>query len=692
MFRLSFVFVLFISIISFAQDKKPMSVEDLWKMKRIGTFDVSPDGRQIAFSVTSYKIDKNKGNTDIYLINTDGSNLRALKNSEKNESEPKFTPDGKKIAYVMDDQIWLCNIDGRKDVQLTKIYTGASGLVWSPDGSRFLFVSSVYPDCETQDCNEAKDKAKDTSKVKAEIFTGLMYRHWDHWRGEKRSHLFLFDMKTKSASDLTLNSSFDVPPIDLGSDRDYSFSPDGNEVAFTTNMAETLAISTNNDIFLIDMNSLKAGKAAEYKKVSQSSGNDHQPVYSPDSSYIAFLSMARAGFEADKKRVMIYNRKTGELKSLTDKFDRSADHIVWSPDSKFIYFTAANEIYSSVYKLDISTEQVRMILANTYTTSPVVTSNGRSIIFKQQKSTMPYELFSMSDNGANVKRLTNLNKDVLDKIEFGSLETIWYEGAERSTVQAIIVRPPFFDPSKKYPMMFLIHGGPQGHWSDDFHFRWNIQMFAAKGYIVVAPNPRGSTGYGQQFTDEISQDWGGKPYIDLMNCYDYVINNYDYVDKNNTFAAGASYGGYMINWIEGHTDRFSALVCHDGVFNLESMYGTTEELWFTDWEFGGAPWQNRDLYKKWSPHQYVENFRTPMLVVHGAKDFRVPEEQAFQLFTSLQRMGVESEFLYFPDETHFVSKPQNSLLWWNTIFNWFDKFKKGQSDERTQSIYRQHNN
>lgn len=677
MYRISFLLLLFISTVIPAQTKRPMSVEDLWKMKRIGTFDISPDGRKIVFQVTTYRIDKNKGNSDIWIVNADGTGLKALRSSEKNESEPKFTPDGKNISYLMGDQIWQCDTAGLNDVQLTNIYTGASGLVWSPDGSKFLFVSSVYPDCPTQQCNEEKDKAKDTSKVKAEIFTELMYRHWDHWRGSKRSHLFLFDMKDKSYSDLTLNSTYDVPPIDLGSDRDYSFSPDGNEIAFTCNMAETLAISTNNDIFLVSLKSLKKGKPAELKKISQSMGNDHQPVYSPDSNYIAFLSMARAGFEADKKRIMLYNLKTGELSSLTDKFDRSADHIVWSPDSKFIYFTAANEIYSSVYKLEVSTQRVKMILPRYYAASPLVTTDGKTIIFKQQRSDLPYELFSMTETGGSVKQITFLNKDILDQIQFGALETIWFDGAERKTIQSIIVRPPFFDPSEKYPMIFLIHGGPQGHWSDDFHYRWNIQMFAAKGYIVVAPNPRGSTGYGQQFTDEISKDWGGKPYIDLMNCYDYVINNYSYIDSNNTFAAGASYGGYMVNWLEGHTDRFSAVVSHDGVFNLESMYGTTEELWFTDWEFGGAPWQNRELYRKWSPHQYVNNFKTPMLVIHGANDFRVPEEQAFQLFTSLQRMGVESKFLYFPDESHFVTKPQNSVLWWNTIFNWFDKFKKG---------------
>jgi dipeptidyl aminopeptidase/acylaminoacyl peptidase len=297
------------------------------------------------------------------------------------------------------------------------------------------------------------------------------------------------------------------------------------------------------------------------------------------------------------------------------------------------------------------------------------------IYFKNQSSTLPYELFEMENDGGSLKQLTYLNKELLANIEMNDIETFWSNGAEGAKVQSILVKPPFFISEKKYPLIFLIHGGPQGHWEDEFHFRWNLQMFASKGYVVVAPNPRGSVGYGQKFTDEISLDWGGKVYIDLMNAYDYAVKNFAFIDAKNTFAAGASYGGYMVNWIEGHTDRFSALVCHDGVYNLTSKYGGTEELWFPEWEFGGAPWESKDIYEKWSPHNYVQNFKTPMLVVHGAKDFRVPEGQAFELFTALQKMKVDSKLLYFPDEYHFVVKPQNAKLWWNTIFDWFENYR-----------------
>jgi dipeptidyl aminopeptidase/acylaminoacyl peptidase len=387
--------------------------------------------------------------------------------------------------------------------------------------------------------------------------------------------------------------------------------------------------------------------------------------------------MKRASFESDKLDLMLYDRERQILKPLTDNFNLSAGEIIWTGDSKTIYFTAENEIYNSIYKINIDDSEVELFYEENINTHIELSKDGKTLFFLKQRSDLPDEIFSISTDGKNtLKQITYLNKDLLSKLEFNSVETFWCDGADGDKVQSILIKPPFFDPAKKYPMIFLIHGGPQGHWADDFHYRWNIQLFASKGYVVVAPNPRGSTGYGQKFTDEISQDWGGKVYTDLMNSYDYAVKNFNFIDAKNTFAAGASYGGYMINWIAGHTDRFNALVCHDGVFNLESEYGTTEELWFPEWEYGGTPWEKREIYEKWSPHRYIHNAKTPMLVIHGANDFRVPEEQAFQLFTSLQRLGIKSKFLYFPDETHFVTKPQNSLLWWKTVFDWFNEHIK----------------
>ncbi len=669
---IALVFIL-ISVTLFAQTK-PLTVDDLWAMKRIGSFDISLDGQSILFSVTTYSIEENKGNTDIYFVKSDGTDLHPVLNSGENESDPKFLPDGKHFSYNYKGNIWISDLTGENRKQLIDLPTGSHGAVWSNDGKKMLFTSAVYPDCTTPECNKDKERQKSESKVKAKIITELMFRHWDSWRGEKRSHLFLYDTETSEVTDLLYKSKFDVPPVALGGG--YTFSPDGDEIAFCMNESDFLATSTNNDIYVIKLSDVNKDGKTPYTKVSVSKGNDTAPSYSPNGKYLAFLSMKREGFEADKLRIILLDRETGKLTDLSGDFDYSAQNIVWSPDSEFIYFTAANKIYNSIFKVNIVTNEYSTVLERRVNSGLTVSPDGNELFFKQQRSTQPYELFSVSVNGKNLKQITHINSGLLTKIEMNEIETFWSDGANGTPVQSILVKPPFFDPGKKYPMIFLIHGGPQGHWKDDFHYRWNIQLFASKGYVVVAPNPRGSVGYGQKFTDEISRDWGGKVYTDLMNTYDYALNNFDFIDKENTFAAGASYGGYMINWIEGHTDRFNALVCHDGVFNLESMYGTTEELWFPEWEFGGPPWESRELYRKWSPHMFVKNFKTPMLVIHGANDFRVTEGQAFELFTSLQRMGVESKFLYFPDETHFVTKPQNSKLWWSTIFKWFSYHKK----------------
>jgi len=675
--KLIFLFTITILTINYyAQSKHAITVDDLWNMKRIGTFDVSPDGSKIIFDISTYNMEENSSNTSIWLINTDGTNLKKILDSERNASSPQFLKNRDGISYLSGGQLYLTDLNKKNETKIPEFYSGIGGYEYSIDGSNILFSSNVYAECKTQECNKQKDSQRENSKVKAEIFTELMYRHWNDWRGPKISHLFTYNFETQSYTDLTLSSKYDSPPLALGSTNDYSFSLDGEEIAFTMNKSDFLATSTNNDIFVLSLKNVKEEEPTPYTKISTSEGNDNQPVYSPNGKYVAFCSMKRAGFEADKKRIMLYNRFNKKIIDLTGGYDLSADQLIWSKDSKFICFTAANKIYSSIFKVDIDTKLISTIVENVVASSIKLSPNGKTLFFKNQKATLPNEIFSINIDKTNFRKITEMNATVLSTIEMNEAETFWCNGAEDKKVQSIIVKPPFFDSSKKYPMMFLIHGGPQGHWEDDFHYRWNLQMFASQGYVVVAPNPRGSTGYGQQFTDEISLDWGGKVYTDLMNSYDYAVNNFKFIDKENTFAAGASYGGYMINWIEGHTDRFNALVCHSGVYNLESMYGTTEELWFPEWENGGTPWENRELYEKWSPNMFVENFKTPMLVVHGAYDFRVPFSQAMELFTALQKMNVESKMLYFPDEYHFVTKPQNAKLWWSSIYEWLDQHKK----------------
>lgn len=657
-----------------AQTKRPLTVDDMWAMKRVLEFDVSPDGKLIALTVQQFSLETNKGNKNIWLMNSDGSNLRVIKNSDANESTPKFTPDGKKLSFIKGAQIWMCDLDGSNEMQLTDLYSGADKIVWSNDGKKILFASEVYPDCETQECNKMKDKAKAAEKAEYKVYTSLMMRHWDSWRTEKRSHLFLFDVEKKEYIDLTLNSNSDVPPLALGSANDFSFSPDGNEIAFTMNPDKENATSTNNDIFIINVKDIQQGKETPYKKISESTGNDNQPVYSPDGKYIAFTSMERAGLESDKQRLALYNRETGELKYVSQNLDISFGGLSWSEDSKHIYYDAAYEIYNSIYKINAETAENNFVLKERVNAD--VTVSGNKLYFRQQQSRLPHEIFSINTDGTELEQLTFFNKNLLDQIEWNDIETFWADGAEGAKVQSILVKPPFFDETKKYPFIYLIHGGPQGHWNDDFHYRWNLQMFASKGYVVIAPNPRGSTGYGQKFTDEISQDWGGKVYVDIMNTLDYALQNYKFIDENNLFSAGASYGGYMMNWIQGHNTRFNALVSHDGTYDMRSMFGETEELWFPIWEMGGTPWENPESYQKWSASSYVQNFRTPMLVIQGGKDYRVTEGQAFQLFTDLQMMKVPSKFLYFPNENHWILSPANSKVWWSNVFDWFEQYKR----------------
>lgn len=671
---LSLIMLLFLMAFStvMAQTKRPITVEDMWNMKRVSDVTLSPDGNTIAFTVKTYSMEENKGQSDIWLIDSNGENLRPLLNSEVSESSPHFTPDGKNIMYSYKSQIWTCDLEGNNKEQVTDLYTGVSGLVWNHDGSNFLFTSKVYPDCTTQECNEKKDKEEEESKVKAKIITELMYKHWDEWRGDKRAHLFLFNMETKEYTDLTEGSEFDVPPLALGSASDYAFSPDGKEIAFAMNDDEMIAASTNNDVYVMSYDDMKP------VMISTSPGNDNHPVYSPDGKYLAYRSMARGGFEADTYNIVVLNRETGEAKNISEDVDMSVGQMVWSPDSKSIYFTADYEIYKSFFKIDVETGKYEAVLKERYNSDINISPDGKMLYFSQQRTTQPYEVFSLNLENDEVKQLTHFNKDLLAELEMNEIETFWSEGANGAKVQSILTKPPYFDPNKKYPMIFLVHGGPQGHWSDNFHYRWNHQLFASKGYVVVAPNPRGSSGYGEQFKFDISKDWGGKVFTDLMNTYDNTLETYDFIDENNTFSAGASYGGYMMAWFEGHTDFFNALVNHDGVYNLESMYGTTEELWFPEWEYNGAPWEAeaKEYYEKWSPSNYVENFKTPMLVIQGALDYRVPEGQAFELFTALQKMGVDSKLLYFPDENHWVLKPQNSRLWWKTVFDWYEQHKK----------------
>ena len=676
---LFFFFYLNIAVSSVICAKKPMTPEDLIKVKAVGDPQVSPDGKWVVFSVTSQDAETNKSKTKLYIVSLSGGKPRRITSGSGSDHSPRWSPDGKKLAFVStrgDDgsQLWVLPFKkGGEAKKITKVPTGVSSPMWRPDGKRLAFVSRVFPQCRDEVCNKKILEERKKSGVKAEIFDSLMYRHWNHWRHGRVKHILDVSADGGTARDLTPGKA-DAPPAALGSGHDFHYSPDGKKLAYTTNTSKVVATSTNNDIYLVDAD----GGAP--KQVTKSPANDNSPHFSPDGRYLAFRAMERPGYESDRYRLIVINRKTGARRVLTSTFDRPVGEIAWSPDSKQVYFTVPDRGYFPVYSVSVNGGKVKTVLDKVTVRYLRVSPSGRSLVFVGQANDSPTEVYRYDLVGRKKARLTGFNTWLTEKRDMGKLESFWFKGASGARVHAFLLWPPesSVKKGKKIPVINLIHGGPQGMFGDSFHPRWNIQMFAAPGYAVLMVNFHGSVGYGQAFTDSIQGDWGGKPYEDVMKGTEAVVKKYPRLDGSRVAAAGASYGGYMVNWIGGHTDRFKCLLSHAGVFDLRSMYGATEELWFPEWEYKGTPWgkTTKSQYERFSPSYYVKNWVTPTLVIHGQHDYRVPVTQGMQLFTSLQRRNVPSRFLYFPDEDHFVQKPKNRLLWWKTVYEWFARYLK----------------
>ncbi|MGA2086694.1 MAG: S9 family peptidase [Terracidiphilus sp.] len=720
-----------------AQPRRPMTFEDMMKMKRLGETAVSPDGKWLAYSVTSVDLDQNTKRAELWVQAIAGGEPFKLAVAHPGDSGVQFAPDGHSVLFLSgrdgSQQVWLADFDASTGAtsnpkKLTSISTEAGDAIWSPDGHSIVFTSAVYPDCPaitaadaaTGDksgaptdrsssvgwkCNAGRDAALASSKVKAQIFTHLLYRHWDHYTGEKRSHLFLVSVGMGVLRDLTPNDPHDVPPFSLdGGGCGCAFAPDSKELAFTENIDPEPAISVSAKIFTLDL----TNPAAKPVAISTSAGGNFNPAYSPDGKYIAWRSQARAGYESDKFRLVLYDRAAKTIRDLLPKFDGWVDEFAWGIDSQSIFYTSgwAGKAPVCLVGLDGKDASLPEDGGEFSDLHPIAGKN--ELLASRMGISAPSEVYSISwsiilgdlkipvmlpsevHETVNLKGgieglvgpLTHLNDALLSQLDMPAMESFWFTAKDETKLQGFIIRPPGFDPAKKYPVKFLIHGGPQGAWGESWSYRWNAELFAANGYVVVMINPRGSTGYGQAFVDGVNGDWGGKPFTDLMEGLDYAEQHYPFIDKNRECALGASYGGYMANWILGHTDRFKCIVSHDGMFNAESAYGSTEELWFNEWEFKGKPWDyygkpdSENPFRKWSPAMSAKNFKTPTLVIHGQLDYRLDVAEGFQLFTTLQRLKVPSKMLYFPDEGHWVLKPQNSQLWYKTVNDWVDQWTK----------------
>jgi dipeptidyl aminopeptidase/acylaminoacyl peptidase len=735
--------------------KRPMTFADLMAMKRVSDPQISPSGKWVLFSVTDVSLEKNTRVNHLWVVPLAGGEERQL-TSNTGESFGRFSPNGQFVSYTgaptRDDpysRITIAVWDEKAGTlgvgrTLNAVSGDADGAIWSPDSKHFLFTTQVYPECsdkpawaEEDACDKAKDDAAAANPVKAQLFTGLLYRHWNGFTGLKRTHIIEADFSLDGANprDLTPRSAVvdaETPTFSLGGPLGYAWAPDSQEIAYITNLDPVPAASTNNDVFTLRLNEPNA-KAV---KVSTSLGSDDGPQYSPDGKWLAFRSQKRAGYESDRFRLMLYDRAARKLSEIAltlkdysasgrpreSDLDRWVDEFTWVGDSHHILFVAADHGEAPIYETNITGDDVHRFgkAPGEWSEISSVLMRGRLIFLGSfVQAEHPAEVavadplsmddssrtFAVTLDGSTPTKettqplyrpipLSHLNDALLSDLALSPFESYSFSGALGTTVQGFIVKPPKFDATRKYPVKFLIHGGPQGAWGDAWSYRWNPELMAASGYVVVMVNPRGSIGYGQAFIDGVNGDWGGKPYIDLMRGLDAAEAQFPFIDKNRECALGASYGGFMANWILTHTSRFKCIVTHDGMYNPAAAYGDTDELWFNEWEFRrpgpdgkpdpqpGQPWRyaalpaDQDPFRKWSPMLHIQDAKTPTLIIHSQRDYRLDVSEGFQLFTALQRLGVPSEMLYFPDEGHWVLKPKNAELWNQTVSDWCDRWTK----------------
>ena len=676
--RLLCLFVCFLSFPVFINaQKRAFTIEDLYRVKAVSDVHISPDGKSVVYVVAEPDLAKAKRPSHIWMMDIDGKNARQLTFGAKGESAPLFSPDGKSLLMIAsrdgEPNLYLLPLNGGEPHRLTNISTGISDPLWSPDGKWIAFSTDVYPECGADDaCNQKTHETWANGPLRAHAADSLLYRHWTDWKDGTRTHTFLANAQTGEVRDIT-PGDFDSPTFQSGGPRQYDFSPDSNEIVFVSNHDKTPASSTNNDLWTL---SLKDNQAKARNITASNPSYDGSPKYSPDGKFIAYRMQKIPAYESDLFRLAIYDRTAGTSTVLTESFKNWIDEFEWSPNSKSIFFTAPVEGQNPIYRLELESKNITPLLRDKTIDEFEFTRDARLMVYARRSTGEPGEIYSVelaNVRASQPRRLTHINDAVASEVDIRPAESMWVDGTGGAKIQVFIVKPHGFDPARKYPLILNVHGGPQSQWADAFRGDW--QVYPGAGYVVAFANPHGSTGYGQDFTAEISGDYGGAVFEDLMKVTD-ALEKLPYVDKDRMGAMGWSFGGYMMDWFEGHTTRFKAIASMMGIYDLRSFYGATEELWFPEWDLKGQPW-NSELYEKWSPSNYVKNFKTPTLVITGERDYRVPYTQSLQFFTALQKMGVPSKLLTFSNAGHWPSWYEMAL-YYTAHLEWFSKYLGGE--------------
>jgi dipeptidyl aminopeptidase/acylaminoacyl peptidase len=667
---------------------RAMTFDDLAALRQVADPHVSPDGRLVLYGVRTTSVAANRRTVRTFLVPSDGSTApRAFPDDTTLAAEARFSPDGRRIAYIHQGQLWIAQVDGTMRRQLTRLWGGATGPRWAPGGDRLAFTSRVYPGCATDACNADSALRAERAPSRVRTYERLLYRHWDTWDDGTRSHLFVVDLARAEPRDVMAGLRLHVPPMPFGGAESYDWSSDGLELAFTAR-AETddAAWTTDLNLFTIPV----SGTVPPTVITAANRGGDQHPVYSRDGRWIAYASQSRPGFEAARWRLMLYDRTTRTSREIAPGWDFHADTFFFTPAGRALLVETQEQGRTALWRLSLTEDGqldgsperlVRTHNSTQFTLGFQPGADGAfTLVWLRDAMHRPTDLWMgrYSREGVrNARQLTRENEGLLAQLDLRPAQDVEFTGATDTPVHGFLVRPPAFDSTRSWPLLVLVHGGPQGAWLDQWNVRWNAQRFASMGMAVLALNPRGSTGYGQRFIDDVSRDWGGKVYIDLMRGVDTMLVRFPWIDSTRMGVAGGSFGGYMANWMNGNTSRFAAYAAHAGIFNLEHMAGATDELWFTEWEFGG-PWWNRAAqqqnYRRWSPHLLANRMRTPTLVLHGEQDFRVPYTEGTALFAALQRQRVPSRLVLFPDEGHWITRPSNQRVWWDEMERWFTQW------------------